>query len=134
MNAIALFRHTTPSELLGKSVTLRTSESGARRLGLLPASSKSGPSLKSISGLKGQALKKFKRERAAELKVAMSREFAGLAADPAFVGRSVTVSKTGVLGFFLEPCDAPAADATALTEAEAKIKELEAKLAALNSN
>lgn len=133
MNAIEVFRHAKPSEDLAKSVTLRVTDKGAKRLGLLPAVSKSGPSLKSVSGLTGQALKRWKRERAAELKTAMAREFGGLASDAGFVGRSITVSASGVIGFFLEPSEVPAVDTSKLAEAEEKTKALEKELAALKA-
>lgn len=131
MNAVELFRHAKPSTDLARAVTLKESATGSKRLGLLPANSKTGPSLASISGLKGQALKRWKRERQAEYKVTMSREFAGLAADPAFLGRSVTVSKTGVVGFFLEPSGVSPEEAAKIAAQEDEIAKLKAEIAAL---
>ncbi len=128
-----LFRHYSPSELLASAATLKESESGMRRVGLLPANSKTGPSLSSVSGLKGQALKRWKRERQTELKTAMSKEFIGLAADPQFLGRGMTVSKSGVVGFFLEPSGVPADEAKRLAEAEERSKALEAEVATLKA-
>lgn len=133
MNTVELFRHAKPAELLVKSVTLRESDNGSKALGLLPAKSKTGPSLESISGLKGQALKRWKRDRQTELKVAMSREFAGFAADPSMLGRRITVSKSGVMGFFLEPAGSDATEAKRLAEAEEKSKSLEARIKELEA-
>lgn len=133
MTAIELFKHEKPSDLLAKAVTLRESATGAMRLGLLPAKSKDGQSLAKISGLTGQALKRWKRDRQAEFKVTMSREFAGLSADPQYLGRSVTVSKSGVMGFFLEPSGVSAEEAAKLAEAEDKSKALEAENEALKA-
>jgi hypothetical protein len=128
MTAIELFKHEKPSDLLAKAVTLRSSATGAMRLGLLPAKSKDGPDLRQASGgLTGQALKRWKRERQAEFKVTMSREFAGLSADPQYLGRSVTVSKSGVLGFFLEPSGVSPEEAAKIAEAEDRAKTIEAE-------
>jgi hypothetical protein len=104
MNAISVFTTAKPTEKLAVLLTLKESKGGARAVALLPATAKDGkPSIKSITGLKGQALKAYRRQRQDELKTAMSREFAGLASSPDWTGRKLTVSKTGVVGFFLEP-------------------------------
>lgn len=134
MTAIELFKHEKPSDLLAKAVTLRESATGAMRLGLLPAKSKTGPDLRQASGgLTGQALKRWKRERQAEFSVTMSREFAGLSAGQQYLGRSVTVSKSGVIGFFLEPSGVSAEEAAKLAEAEERAKSIEAENEALKA-
>lgn len=129
--AVALFKHASATEGLSKALVVHENEkTGSRRFGFLPATSKKkdGRSLAEISGLKGQALKRWKRELQEEFKVAMSKEFGGLAADSNFGGRSVTISKSGVYGFFLEPTGMSKEEAAALAEAEERANAAEAKV------
>ena len=133
MTAVELFHHEKPSELLAKAITLRETSTGSKRLGLLPAKSKSGDSLAKVSGLTGQALKRWKRDRQSEFKVTMAKEFFGLSADARYLGRSVTVSRSGVMGFFLEPSGVGADEAAKIAEAEEKSKSLEAENEALKA-
>lgn len=104
---------------LNRVAVARVSTSGSMTLGLLPATAKNGmPSLKSVSGLKGQALKAFKRRMQDDMKTAMAKEFAGRCSQSGWTGRKVTISKSGVMGFFIEQAgEAPVVkDATSVAE------------------
>lgn len=128
-DALTLFRHSAPNEELAKAMHLRESDSGSRTVGLLPSTSKDGPSLSQLCGLKGQALKKFKRTMQDELKRQMAKEFAGLSASADWTGRKLTVLKTGAIGFFLEPTREGAASPKVVVleqEVARKVQELAA--------
>ena len=125
MQAIELFTHGKAAITadLQKVLTLRTASGGAATVAIVPATGK-GVSVKSLTGLKGQALKAFRRRQQVALKGAMAKEFSGMASSPEWTGRKITVSKSGVVGFFLEPGDGgnvdPKAAAATLSTAELK--------------
>jgi hypothetical protein len=121
MQAIEVFTVAKPSEALAKVITLRESSTGGRAVTLLPATAKAGKeSMATVLGLKGQALKAKRREYQDMLKSAMAKEFAGLSTRNDWTGRKLTVSKTGAVGFFLEPAIAISVDPK---EAAAKLTD-----------
>lgn len=121
MQAIDLFKSTTVTDELVSAINVRVNDNGSATMGLLPSTAKDGgASLKSISGLKGQALKAYRRRMADGLKSAMAKEFAARTATTEWTGRKVTVTATGAIGFFIEPCESAPVDAAAV-KANAKL-------------
>ncbi len=104
MNAVTLFKHSEPSVEFVKALNATQTKSGSTSLGLLPCTAKDGkPSLASVFGLKGQALKRAKRQRQDELKTLMAKEFAGMASSNCFTGGRITMTASGCMGFRLDP-------------------------------
>lgn len=136
MNAISLF--TTQGAELAKNtelvgvLTFKQSESGRARVGLLAASSKdpAAVTMKTVSGLKGQALKAFKRRNQVALMQAMAKEHAAVTTSGAYGGREMAVSKSGAVTFTYQPLKGDTTDTAAVVAKDAKIAELEAKLKA----
>jgi hypothetical protein len=105
--AVSLFKHAQIGTELANSLFVRETTSGSKTVCLLPATAKGGGmSLKTVSGLTGQALKAYKRRQADGLKVCIAKECAGLAASSDWTGRKMTQSASGTVGFFLDPCEA----------------------------
>lgn len=115
----------------GKLVrSVRSEASGAIRVSFVPASAKSGVSLKSL-GYKGQAAKAILRKAKREIGSAIVGAMATAVASGKLDWKSATLSKTGTLGVFFS--EGEAADAAALSAAEEEAAALRAELATLKA-
>ena len=74
---------------------VRRSKSGARSFSLLPTSSKSGPSMRSVSGFKGATLRAFHRRQADALKTQLCAMVGGVGASNEWTGRNARVNAKG---------------------------------------
>jgi hypothetical protein len=109
-------------EVIGTCIKRTASKKGAVTLGLLPINAKDGPSLASVSGLKGEQLKAFARMRGDELKTEQCVAVSRLAGDLNWTGSKVRQSSNGNEVTFVfkkvEPVSVTVGKVKELTDAE----------------
>lgn len=115
----------------GKLVRTVVNESGSIRVCFVPASAKTGVSLKSL-GYKGQAAKAILRKAKREIGAAIVGAMATAVGNGKLDWRSATLTKTGTIGVFFTQGSGEV-DSVALTEAEERAAKAEAELAALKA-
>lgn len=110
--------------------TVTAEKSGQIRVSFVPASAKTGVSLKSL-GYKGQAAKAVLRKAKREIGAAFVGAMATAVAAGKLDWKSATLSKTGTLGVYFS--EGQAEDAAALAAAEEKADSLAAELEAMKA-